>query len=106
MDMKTVKGRSFVQNTIGTKDSEGYWMVVVSMEETLVFNDGSTASEKVESSSLDRDFGMAQQIALRASLAELDEITFSRGFDSLIEGRAYQKTLGKSNGGNPNNSNT
>jgi len=105
MDMNKLSGRVFGQQTLGEKDEQGYWKITVVMTEKIIFPDGTSKEEKIESMCMDKDFDTAHQIALHSALSELRELVYDKNFDSLIEGREYQRVLetddGSSNKANP-----
>lgn len=93
MENSDIKSRGFSQTTLGSKRENGMWELTVVMTESVVYNDGTERSESIETMCVDEDFFTAQQVALRAALTELQDLVYSRGLDSIIEGRDYQRRL-------------
>jgi len=103
MDMNLILERKFYNDTVGLKETDNTWKLIVTLGEKIVLKDGTVREEKLEAMSLDTDFGSAQRIALRSVLQQMDDLVYARGFDSLIDAVDYQKSLEKPNGGNTNN---
>lgn len=97
MESNTLKGRVFSQTTTGVKNENGMWTLEVVMVEKVTMPDGQVFEESIETMCMDEDFDTAHQTALRAALTELQELVYSRGFDSLIEGKEYQRKLEEKN---------
>lgn len=93
MDNNTLVGRGFGQQTTATRDIDGFWKIEVLMTEKVIYPDGSVKEESIESMHVDRDFDVAHQVALHSALSELNELVYDRGFDSLIEGKEYERKL-------------
>src|SRR5512132_1902840 len=97
--MDKYKGRVFAQETKGVRGDDGYWTVSVIMTEKVTWEDGQEVEESIAATSMDKSFDAAHKVAMRASLAELQDLVYARGFESLIEGKAYQRMIEASNGG-------
>lgn len=91
MDNNKLVGRTFGQKTTATKDEQGYWKLRVVIEETVTYPDGTKKEETIESECVDKDFDTAHRIALYSALRELGYLVYDRKFDSLIEGREYER---------------
>jgi hypothetical protein len=97
MDMTYVSGRSFGSNTTGYKDEgDGLWHVVVTMVEILTFPNGLERSETIEGRAENVSFHEAHKSAMRDVLQLLQDLVYSKGFDSLIEGMDYERSLQES----------
>ncbi len=106
MDNNKLIGRTFGQKTTATKDEQGYWKIQVVIVESVTYPDGVTKEENIESECVDRDFDTAHQIALHSALSELGMLVYDRKFDSLIEGKEYQRKLEAESDGSENNKDT
>lgn len=93
MDNNLLVSRSFGQRTTATKDQHGYWNLRVIMEEEIVYPNGESKKESLVSECMDKEFNVAHGIALSTVLSELAALVYDRGFDSLIEGKEYQRKL-------------
>lgn len=93
MDMQYVTGRSFSSITSGFKEDDGNWRVLVEMSETLVYPNGTSRKEVIEGTATESDFHAAHKGAMQKVLQELQDLVYSRGFDSLIEAVDYQRNL-------------
>ena len=98
MDMTYVSGRSFASVTSGTKDEDGDWIVNIVMSETINYPNGLVRQEEVSGFKKDKDFDLAHKTAMQYVLQQLQDLVYSKGFDSLIEGRDYQRSLEAGNG--------
>lgn len=103
MEEKFYKGRVFFQETRGVQGEDGYWKVEVDLMEKVTLKDGTELEEHIKAMAMDSTFIGAHQVALRSALAELQDLVYAKGFDSLIEGREYQRSLEAVNGGSKNN---
>lgn len=99
MDNNLIKGRTFSEETTAVKDEDGFWKIDVTMSEKVVYNDGTEREESINAMGMDKDFGIAHQMALFAALSELRELVYDKNLDSLIEGRELQRKLEAENGG-------
>lgn len=106
MKEKDYKGRVFAQETVGIRMDDGGWKVTVTMTEKVTLNNGIERVETIEAMAMDSTFNDAHRVALQSSMAELQDLVYARGFESLIEGRDYQRSLEAANGGSKNNSTT
>lgn len=94
MDMTYISGRSFLSDTQGTKDENtGNWTVRVVITETLSYPNGTNRSESVEGVHTDKDFHEAHKYAMRDALQLVQDLVYTRGFDSLIEAVDYDRSL-------------
>jgi len=93
MDMSYLEGRSFYSHTTGVKNDNGDWEVTVNMSETLAYPNGTTRQEYLESTITDKDFDVAHKTAMKNVLQDLENLVYSRGFDSLIEALDYERNL-------------
>lgn len=105
MDMNQLKGRIFEQQTLGEIDKDGYWKVVVTITEKISYDGEVWEVENISAMSLDKSFDMAHKIAMQSALSELNSLVYSKGFDSLIEGRLYERLV-KENASNNNKDTT
>lgn len=83
----SIVGRGFSTENLGMVDSSGYWTVTVKMIETVHYDDGTSKSETIESSCMDRDFDMAHRTALSEALVTLRHEVYDKGLVSLVEAR-------------------
>src|SRR6188474_183124 len=93
MDMNYLAGRSFSSITSGSKEEDGDWSVKVVMTETLIFPNGQVRTETVEALSKEKEFDLAHKEAMRQVLQEVQDLVYTRGFESLIEARDYERGL-------------
>jgi hypothetical protein len=93
MEMTYLSGRSFSSVTTGTKEENGDWNVKVLMTETLDYPNGTKREESIEKSAISPSFNVAHQTAMNGVLQVLQDLVYTRGFDSLIEARDYEKNL-------------
>lgn len=100
MDNNKLSGRIFGQQTTATRMENGLWKLHVEIREKLIYPDGQERDEAIESECIDKDFDTAHQIALNSALSELQTIVYGRNFDSLIEGKDYERTLNDNLGDN------
>jgi hypothetical protein len=91
--MNKYKGRVFAQETKGVCADDGFWTVTVTMREQVTWENGEVQEEVINAMSMDKNFDDAHKTALRASLQELQDLVYARGFESLIEGREYQRSI-------------
>lgn len=93
MDMSYLTGRGFTSVTTGEKDENGNWKIVVTMGESIQYPNGTKREGKVDAMGISTDYDEAHQTALKSCLQQLQDLVYSRGFDSLIEALDYQKGL-------------
>jgi hypothetical protein len=98
MEMTYVSGRSFYSLTTGNKKENGEWEVTVKMSEKVRYPNGTDREESIEHTGVHQDFDAAHKIALRNVMQELQDLVYSRGFDSLVEGKDYERSLETTDG--------
>lgn len=91
--MTHVTGRSFLSDTKGEKDEAGNWYVAVVMTETITYPNGTERTETIVGEHVDKDFHEAHKNAMRDVLQRVQDLVYSRGFDSLIEAADYDRSL-------------
>lgn len=94
--MSYLMGRSFYSLTTGTKEGDD-WKVTVNMSETLSYPNNEVRQEYIEKTIVDKSFDMAHKEAMRQVLQDLENLVYSRGFDSLIEALDYERNLEATN---------
>lgn len=97
MEIKNAVGRSFVSETLSHRDEHGYWMVTVRITEKATLDGANWVEETIEASSADKNHDSAHKLAMFSCLQELNRLTVSAGFDSLIEGREWDRANGTGN---------
>ena len=93
MDMRYIDGRSFLSSTTGTKDEDGNWLVNVVMTETIVYPNGQVREEAIQAFKKDKNFDIAHKAAMQEILQNLQDVVYTPGFDSLVEGIDYLRNL-------------
>lgn len=93
MDMTYLSGRSFSSYTTGIKGEDGKWKVSVELGERVQYPNGTHKQESIFYEEVNEDFDVAHQTALKACLYDLQELVYSRNFDSLIEAKEYDRNL-------------
>lgn len=91
--MNFVRGRSFGSQTSGVKFEDGKWHLTVTMSETVLYPNGTSREETITHTAENTDFDTAHKEAMRQVLQELQDLVYSRGFDSLIEGMDYERSM-------------
>lgn len=91
--MKRIIGRAFVNSNKGIIDESGYWHVDVVMTESVYYSDGTDTSEKIEASSIDRNYDDAHKLALTSALLQLRDEVYDKGFTSLVDARDSSRKL-------------
>jgi hypothetical protein len=93
MDMTYLTGRSFTNITQGFRDEHDVWRVSVVMTEDLLYPNGTGRTEEIKGLAENKDFDVAHKTAMQSVLQQLQDLVYSRGFDSLIEAMDYERTL-------------
>ena len=93
MDMTYLSERSFTNVTRGNKDDDGVWNVSVVMTETLLYPNGTERTEGITGEFRSKNFDEAHKTAMQQVLQQLQDLVYSRGFDSLIEAMDYERNL-------------
>ena len=92
MDSNLLVGRIFESQTVGTKDEDGYWKVILSCTEKRTTDLVDWESGKIEFMGIDRDFGAAHKTALTAYLMWMNDYVYGHSTDSILEGMKIQET--------------
>lgn len=93
MEMDYLQGRGFTSVTKGERDERGIWTVNVRMGETISYPNGTVRGEGIEATRESTSFDTAHQMALKECLQQLQDLVYSRGFDSLIEALDYSRQM-------------
>lgn len=94
LDDRDILGRDFVSLTHSTKDAEGFWKVVVTITDRVLYaGDENWIEESVEAMSMDKDFHQAVETAMRASLGYIVQNAYNKGFPGLIEYREFERKV-------------
>jgi hypothetical protein len=96
VDSDKIKMRKFNSRTVGEKDTDGYWKVILSCDETIVTNEEIELREEVSFMGIDRDFIDAHETALKAYLNWMETYVYKQNTDSIIEGVAIQTMIEES----------
>lgn len=86
MTFDNLKYRYFGSGTTANLDDNGYWHVTVEILEKYTDNDGNNREEKLSASAVDKTLNTAHALALASAMQEMDELVYSKGYESLIEG--------------------
>lgn len=94
LDDRDILGRDFNSLTHSTKDEEGYWKVIVTISDKVLYaGSDSWIEEKVEAMSVDKDFHSAVETAMKSSLGYIVENIYQKGFPGLVEFREFERKV-------------
>ncbi len=94
LDDRDILGRDFNSLTHSTKDEEGYWRVIVTITDKVLYKgNDSWIEENVEAMSVDKDFHNAVETAMKSSLGYIVENVYNKGFPGLVEFREFERKV-------------
>jgi hypothetical protein len=94
LDDREILGRDFNSLTHSVKDEEGYWRVIVTITDKVLYaGSDSWIVENVEAMSVDKDFHNAVETAMRSSLGFIVEHVYQKGFPGLVEFREFERKV-------------
>jgi len=94
LDDREILGRDFNSLTHSTKDEEGYWRVIVTISDRVLYaGSDSWIEENVEAMSVDKDFHNAVETAMKSSLGYIVENVYQKGFPGLVEFREFERKV-------------
>lgn len=86
MDYNNLKGRYFGNDTFAKKGENGMWEVTVIIRERVSEDGENWVEESIGASAMDADFTIAHKLCLMSVLGELNDLVYSKGIDSLVQG--------------------
>lgn len=94
LDDREILGRDFNSLTHSTRDVEGYWKVIVTISDRVLYaGSDSWIEENIEAMSVDKDFHNAVETAMKSSLGYIVENVYQKGFPGLVEFREFERKV-------------
>lgn len=87
MSPNEIIARMMANNTVATKDADGYWKVIITMTEKISTDGEHFDEKKIEKMGISNDFQQAFDTALKSLLQEYAALTGGSGslFEELLE---------------------
>jgi hypothetical protein len=93
IDVDKIKQRNFTSKTVGTRDEDGYWKVIIYCDELIVTNEGEELTKEISFMGIDRIFHGAHGTALKAYESWMQSFVYSKDTDSIIEGSMIEESM-------------